>query len=77
MQAVTMGDIASEYSQKLFKEDKYSDYLLFHGLTVQLAEALAEYVHALIRIECGFRTCLLYTSPSPRDGLLSRMPSSA
>ena len=56
MQAVTMGDIASEYSQKLFKEDKYSDYLLFHGLTVQLAEALAEYVHALIRIECGFRT---------------------
>ncbi|KGF87920.1 methionine synthase [Prochlorococcus marinus] len=56
MQAVTMGDIASEYSQKLFKEDRYSDYLIFHGLTVQLAEALAEYVHALIRIECGFRT---------------------
>ncbi|MBO6990748.1 MAG: methionine synthase [Prochlorococcus marinus XMU1422] len=56
MQAVTMGDIASEYSQKLFKEDKYSDYLLFHGLTVQLAEALAEYVHALIRIECGYRS---------------------
>ena len=25
----------------------------------------------------GFNTCLLYTSPSPRDGLLSRMPSSA
>ena len=25
----------------------------------------------------GGRTCLLYTSPSPRDGLLSRMPSSA
>ena len=25
--------------------------------------------------ELGF--CLLYTSPSPRDGLLSRMPSSA
>ena len=23
------------------------------------------------------KTCLLYTSPSPRDGLLSRMPSSA
>ena len=23
------------------------------------------------------RDCLLYTSPSPRDGLLSRMPSSA
>ena len=25
----------------------------------------------------GFISCLLYTSPSPRDGLLSRMPSSA
>ena len=25
----------------------------------------------------SFNTCLLYTSPSPRDGLLSRMPSSA
>ena len=25
----------------------------------------------------GYRACLLYTSPSPRDGLLSRMPSSA
>ena len=28
----------------------------------------------LVKILCG---CLLYTSPSPRDGLLSRMPSSA
>ena len=26
---------------------------------------------------CTFNNCLLYTSPSPRDGLLSRMPSSA
>ena len=25
----------------------------------------------------NIRSCLLYTSPSPRDGLLSRMPSSA
>ena len=28
MQAVTMGEIASEYSQELFKADKYSDYLI-------------------------------------------------
>ena len=27
--------------------------------------------------EASFDICLLYTSPSPRDGLLSRMPSSA
>ena len=26
---------------------------------------------------CDIKICLLYTSPSPRDGLLSRMPSSA
>ena len=26
---------------------------------------------------CSYKSCLLYTSPSPRDGLLSRMPSSA
>jgi len=55
MQAVTMGEVASEYSQKLFKKDRYSDYLIFHGLTVQLAEALAEYIHAKIRFECGFK----------------------
>ena len=27
--------------------------------------------------QVSFYSCLLYTSPSPRDGLLSRMPSSA
>ena len=33
---------------------------------------------ALISLSIGSSwTCLLYTSPSPRDGLLSRMPSSA
>ena len=28
-------------------------------------------------LDALFKICLLYTSPSPRDGLLSRMPSSA
>ena len=32
--------------------------------------------YSLLLIEFVY-TCLLYTSPSPRDGLLSRMPSSA
>ena len=31
----------------------------------------------LFSLENEFEICLLYTSPSPRDGLLSRMPSSA
>ena len=36
-------------------------------------------LHTLFKDVCGqyVQTCLLYTSPSPRDGLLSRMPSSA
>ena len=54
MQAVTMGDVASHFSQSLFAADAYSDYLYFHGLAVQMAEALAEWTHARIRRECGF-----------------------
>ena len=30
-----------------------------------------------IHFDANYASCLLYTSPSPRDGLLSRMPSSA
>ena len=54
MQAVTMGEEASRFSQSLFAADAYSDYLFFHGLAVQMAEALAEWTHARIRRECGF-----------------------
>ncbi len=54
MQAVTMGEEASRFSQTLFAADAYSDYLFFHGLAVQMAEALAEWTHARIRRECGF-----------------------
>ena len=54
MQAVTMGEKASIVAQELFKGDQYSDYLYFHGLAVQMAEALAEWVHARIRQELGF-----------------------
>ncbi|MFM2172319.1 MAG: methionine synthase [Cyanobacteriota bacterium] len=54
MQAVTMGEKATAFAQRLFKGDQYSDYLYFHGLGVQMAEALAEWVHARIRSELGF-----------------------
>ena len=33
--------------------------------------------HLAKELSNSFPGCLLYTSPSPRDGLLSRMPSSA
>ena len=54
MQAVTMGETASRFAQTLFQGDHYADYLYFHGLAVQMAEALAEWAHARIRRELGF-----------------------
>lgn len=54
MQAVTVGKIATEFAQGLFASDQYTDYLYFHGLAVQAAEALAEWTHARIRRELGF-----------------------
>jgi 5-methyltetrahydrofolate--homocysteine methyltransferase len=50
---VTMGRRASEYAAELFKADNYTDYLLFHGLSVESAEALAELWHKRIRQELG------------------------
>jgi 5-methyltetrahydrofolate--homocysteine methyltransferase len=50
---VTMGRRASEYALELFKSDNYTDYLLFHGLSVESAEALAELWHKKIREELG------------------------
>src|SRR6201988_854528 len=50
---VTIGRRASEYSHELFKADNYSDYLYFHGLSVESAEALAELWHKRIREELG------------------------
>lgn len=54
MQAVTVGEVATEFAQKLFANNQYTDYLYFHGLAVQVAEALAEWTHARIRRELGF-----------------------
>lgn len=54
MQAVTVGEVATEYAQKLFANDEYTDYLYYHGMAVQTAEAMAEWCHARIRRELGF-----------------------
>ncbi len=54
MQAVTVGHISADYARQLFAEDKYTDYLYFHGLAVQAAEAMAEWCHAKIRRELGY-----------------------
>ncbi len=51
---VTMGERVSEETAALFAADRYQDYLLLHGLGVEMAEALAEYWHHRIRTEWGF-----------------------
>ena len=47
------------------------------GDVVLLAADLGRFNSSRSELVEKFSTCLLYTSPSPRDGLLSRMPSSA
>ncbi len=54
LQVVTMGARASEVARQWFAADKYQDYLYLHGLSVEMTEALAEYVHKRIRSELGF-----------------------
>ena len=51
---VTMGPKVSQRCQELFAENRYTDYLLLHGLGVEMAEALAEMWHKRIREELGF-----------------------
>lgn len=51
---VTMGSRVSERCQELFAENRYTDYLMLHGLGVEMAEALAEMWHHRIREELGF-----------------------
>jgi len=53
---VTMGSRVSERCQELFEENRYTDYLMLHGLGVEMAEALAELWHHRIREELGFVT---------------------
>ena len=53
LQVVTIGQHASDVARQWFADDKYQDYLHLHGLSVEAAEALAEYIHRQIRGELG------------------------
>jgi 5-methyltetrahydrofolate--homocysteine methyltransferase len=53
---VTIGDKASVETQRLFEAGEYTKYLYLHGLSVETAEALAEYLHKKIREELGIAT---------------------
>ncbi|BDH11238.1 methionine synthase [Streptomyces hygroscopicus] len=54
LQVVTVGSRIGGATAELFEANSYRDYLELHGLSVQLAEALAEYWHARVRAELGF-----------------------
>ncbi|MFQ5806485.1 MAG: methionine synthase, partial [Phycisphaerae bacterium] len=50
---VTVGSRVSEVARQWFESNQYLQYLLLHGLGVETAEALAEYIHKQIRVELG------------------------
>ncbi|MBT5659239.1 MAG: dihydropteroate synthase, partial [Rhodospirillaceae bacterium] len=54
LQVVTVGQKASDVALEWFHADRYQDYLYLHGFGVEMAEAMAEYVHKRIRSELGF-----------------------
>ena len=54
--------------------EKIYNYLLNHG---EATMRVLRFLVVSVEIRDNLEDCLLYTSPSPRDGLLSRMPSSA
>jgi 5-methyltetrahydrofolate--homocysteine methyltransferase len=67
MQLVTVGQPVSEYAEKLRAANAYRDYFEVHGLSVQLAEALAEYWHRRIRSELILPTGESLASYDPTD----------
>lgn len=54
MQVVTAGQKVADVAREWFANNRYQDYLYLHGLGVEIAEALAEYMHKRIRAELGF-----------------------
>ncbi len=51
--AVTMGREVTRVAQEWYNAGKYQDYLYLHGLGVESAEALAEFMHRAVRAEWG------------------------
>jgi 5-methyltetrahydrofolate--homocysteine methyltransferase len=54
LQVVTVGQKASDTARVWFEDNRYQDYLYLHGLSVEVAEAMAEYTHKRIRAELGY-----------------------
>ena len=54
LQVVTSGQKVADIGREWFANNRYQDYLYLHGLGVEMAEALAEYIHKRIRAELGY-----------------------
>ena len=80
---------ASGVLNYLYELSKRGNQITRQNVDYSIAQSFEEKADSLIEIDSDTvcrtiagrpikpKTCLLYTSPSPRDGLLSRMPSSA
>ncbi|MDD5634546.1 MAG: vitamin B12 dependent-methionine synthase activation domain-containing protein, partial [Candidatus Omnitrophica bacterium] len=55
-QAVTVGSKIMDAIQKLNSEKEFTKAYLLHGVSVHLAEALAEYVHNIVRTELKLKS---------------------
>ncbi len=53
LQVVTAGQAASDETERLRRQGEFNRSYLIHGISVQVAEAMAEYVNALVRRELG------------------------
>src|SRR5205085_3976269 len=53
LQAVTAGDEVTKLMAKLEKDGEFSEQLFVHGLGVQIAEGMAEWLHSEVRRELG------------------------
>ncbi|MBU6364528.1 MAG: B12-binding domain-containing protein, partial [Acidobacteria bacterium] len=56
LQAVTVGQEATEYLDRLQAEEEYTEAYFAHGLAVEAAEGMADLVHARIKRELGLGT---------------------
>ena len=67
---------------EIYQEDDTTSFTMTNGgfnqaFTIDLYAPAPVSAKLFVTQQAQFTACLLYTSPSPRDGLLSRMPSSA
>ena len=65
---VTIGPKISLETQRLYAENHYHDYLMLHGFSVEMADALTEYWHAVMRRELG----IAVDEPDSMDGFVTQ-----